>query len=69
MKKAIEDEEYVKWMVILGEYYGGQSTLLSFYHYLIFEEMSFYSLKWLCVGPSYDKKISILIRAIIDNRR
>ena len=24
MKKAIEDEEYVKWMFMLGEYYRGQ---------------------------------------------
>ncbi|MDQ3837721.1 MAG: hypothetical protein M3297_00460 [Thermoproteota archaeon] len=24
MKKAIEDEEYVKWKFILGEYYRGQ---------------------------------------------
>ena len=24
MKKAIEDEEYVKWMSMVGEYYGGQ---------------------------------------------
>ena len=23
MKKAIEDEEYVKWMFMLGEYYRG----------------------------------------------
>jgi hypothetical protein len=26
MKKAIEDEEYVKWMFMLGEYYRGQCT-------------------------------------------
>jgi hypothetical protein len=24
MKKAIEDEDYVKWMFMLGEYYRGQ---------------------------------------------
>ncbi|HKG90027.1 MAG TPA: hypothetical protein VKA95_17060 [Nitrososphaeraceae archaeon] len=24
MKKAIEDEEYVKWTFMLGEYYRGQ---------------------------------------------
>ncbi len=24
MKKAIEDEEYVRWMFMLGEYYRGQ---------------------------------------------
>ena len=24
MKKAIEDEEYVKWMFMLGEYYRDQ---------------------------------------------
>ena len=24
MKKTIEDEEYVKWMFMLGEYYRGQ---------------------------------------------
>jgi hypothetical protein len=24
MKKAIEDEEYVKWMFMLGDYYRGQ---------------------------------------------
>ena len=24
MKKAIEDEEYLKWMFMLGEYYRGQ---------------------------------------------
>jgi hypothetical protein len=24
MKKAIEDEEYAKWMFMLGEYYRGQ---------------------------------------------
>jgi hypothetical protein len=24
MKKAIEDEDYVKWMFVLGEYYRGQ---------------------------------------------
>ena len=24
MKKAIKDEEYVKWMFMLGEYYRGQ---------------------------------------------
>jgi hypothetical protein len=24
MKKAIEDEEYVKWMSMVGEYYRGQ---------------------------------------------
>ena len=24
MKRAIEDEEYVKWMFMLGEYYSGQ---------------------------------------------
>jgi len=26
MKKAIEDEEYVKWMFMLGEYYRGQRS-------------------------------------------
>ncbi|HEU4822817.1 MAG TPA: hypothetical protein VFS97_05270 [Nitrososphaeraceae archaeon] len=26
MKKAIEDEEYVKWMFMLGEYYRGQKN-------------------------------------------
>jgi len=26
MKKAIEDEEYVKWMFKLGEYYRGQRS-------------------------------------------
>ena len=24
MKRAIEDEEYVKWMFMLGKYHGGQ---------------------------------------------
>jgi hypothetical protein len=27
MKKAIEDEEYAKWMFMLGEYYRGQRDL------------------------------------------
>jgi hypothetical protein len=27
MKKAIEDEEYVKWMFMLGEYYRGSEIL------------------------------------------
>jgi len=26
MKKAIEDEEYVKWMFMPGEYYRGQRS-------------------------------------------
>jgi hypothetical protein len=26
MKKAIEDEEYVKWMFLLGEYYRVRET-------------------------------------------
>jgi hypothetical protein len=29
MKKAIEDEDYVKWMFMLGEYYRGQRDLAS----------------------------------------
>jgi hypothetical protein len=26
MKKAIQDEEYVKWVFMLGEYYRGQKN-------------------------------------------